>query len=149
MFLDTGARPGATLAAVPLARYITHKTSLYDHPLAQRGRPQPRSLRQHRLFEFGCSQPRDASEGHETEQDAEQRRRWDREGQEARRPADHANARASAVRRLRRERYPRRVERLEPSYSTQTLFTVVSLTVQHMYLMFAFVLSTCVESVSQ
>ena len=149
MFLDTGARPGATLAAVPLARYITHKTSLYDHPLAQRGRLHVagrRRLRQHRLFEFGCSQPRDASEGHETEQDVEQRRRWVREGQEARRPADHASARAPAVRRLRRERYPRRVE---PSYSTQTLFTVVSLTVQHMYLMFAFVLSTCVESVSQ
>ena len=146
MFLDTGARPGATLAAVSLARYITHKTSLYDHPLAQRGRLQPRSLRQHRLLELGRPQPRDARKGHEEETKVEQRRRWDREGQEARRPADHANARAPAVRRLRRERYPRRVE---PSYSTQTLFTVVSLTVQHMYLMFAFVPSTSVVSVSQ
>ena len=104
MFLDTGARPGATLAAVPLARYITHKTSLYDHALAQRGRLQPRSLRQHRLLELGRPQPRDARKGHEEETKVEQRRRWDREGQEACRPAHHANARAPNVRRLRRER---------------------------------------------
>ena len=113
-------RPRTALAAAPvdepvvLARYITHKTSLYDHALAQRGRLQPRSLRQHRLLELGRPQPRDARKGHEEETKVEQRRRWDREGQEARRPAHHANARASAVRRLRRERYPRRVE---PSYS--------------------------------